>query len=96
MSFEDEIKQLREKQKAREENYTKFKGMLEGLRLTKLTETDKTFLTVIEAMADNFKATGDNLVDLYERQIRIIQTLDNLVKQVEQMKAFQDTLEKNR
>ena len=93
---EDEIRRLKEEKKVREEAYVKLKGMIEGLRLTKLTTAEEGFLKVFETMANGFKNIGDWLVYLYESQIRLTQRIENLEKEVEQIKTFQDTLEKNR
>jgi hypothetical protein len=100
---EDLLKELEEKRREREAAYTELRGIFKGIRLTRLNETEETFLRLIELMIDGFKNSTDTTDKLQEVSIHLFQLIEKLGKRitrleqkVEQIERFQNTLEENR
>jgi hypothetical protein len=96
ISNEELLKLLEKDNEIRKEEYIKFKGMIQGLRLTNLTESEKEFLAIFELFIDNLKFSGDNLNFLRQIDIYLMRRIDVLEKEVNQLKNSIDTLDKNR
>jgi hypothetical protein len=70
--------------------------MVQGARLTKLTQANKNLLLLFEYITDNIKSTQDNLDSILEILVGHNQRIINLEKEIEQLKKTMDTLNENR
>jgi hypothetical protein len=93
---EDTLKQLKKQREERQESYTQFKSMMQGIRLTKLSPVDESLLTIVEKMVEGFKNFGDGLDYISEGVIRLTQRVEALEKDVKQLRDTLDTLNENR
>jgi chromosome segregation ATPase len=87
---------LKKRKAEREKKYNKLKGMVQGARLTKLTQANKNLLLLFEYITDNIKSTQDNLDSILEILVGHNQRIINLEKEIEQLKKTMDTLNENR
>jgi hypothetical protein len=92
----DMLKRLEKDIEERKEKYAQFKGMIQGLRLTNLSPTDKDLLLIVESMGENFKSFGDNINYIIQFNILLIERVNILEKEVSQLRHSMDTLNENR
>jgi hypothetical protein len=93
---EDKLHALKKRREEREIDYSELKGMLEGIRLAKLSPIEESMLRILELVMKGFKNTVDYLDNLAEGQIRLTQRIENLEKEAKQLRTTLDTLEENR
>jgi len=93
---EDVLQTLNKEKEEREKKHAKVKGMLEGIRLTRLSETDKGMLQVLEFVMDGFKNTSDSFGLIMEGIYHLTQRVETLEKEVKQLRTTVDTFEENR
>jgi len=91
MSEEDLTKKLEEYKKGRDEAYLKVKGMFEGLRLTQLSDTQKSFLKLLEFIIDGFKNTRNDMINFLQMHLLLSKKVKGLEEKVKQL---EETLRK--
>lgn len=81
---EDEINRLEEERKKLEVANAEFKGLLQGLRLTKLNPDVEGFLQLLEWMFKGFRNTKEDMI-LSFQQLRMTKKLDDLEARIKQL-----------
>ncbi len=93
---DDALELLKKRKAEREKKYNKLKAMVQGARLTKLTQANENLLLLFEYITDNIKSTQDNLDSILEIVVGHNQRIINLEKEIKQLKETLDTLNENR
>ena len=94
--YKEFIDKLKERKEEREKTYNRLKGRIEGVRLTNLNQTEKSFMSILEYAMDSFKAHQDSIDTFREAIIYSFQRLETLEKKVRKLKESIDTLNENR
>ena len=89
MSEEEILRKLKKAKEEKEKAYTTIKGMIQGIRLGKLSPIEGGFLSVIEVMFDGFKNIWDDIFTGFELQLQSIQRISNLEAK---MKELEDNI----
>ena len=93
---EDVMQKLKKEKEEREKTHAKIKGMFEGVRLTNLSETDKSILRLLEFVIDGFKDAGDSFDLIAETFYHMTKKMETLDKEVKQLRKTLDTFEENK
>ena len=99
MSTEEEaIRELEEFQRETEKESIRFKGMIEGVKLGKLSSRDEDFVSLLEFSFRGFEVLLNMLVEVRKQQIRIDHTTSNLRTRMEKLETnilqLRETLDK--
>lgn len=89
---EEMFRLLEEAKKEKERAYIELKGMIKGIRLSKLNEVEDSFLKVIEMMFKGFKSVWDDIIPIYEQQLHMTKKIANLENEVKELKQTLDKL----
>jgi hypothetical protein len=92
----DVLEKFKEQKERREKDHAKIKGMFEGIRLTRLSETDANMLKLLEYVIDGFKNTGNSFDLIVEGIYYLTKRVEKLENEVKQLRTTLDTLEENR
>jgi hypothetical protein len=93
---DDVLEALRKENEERDKDYTRFKGVLEGIRLAGLSGTEKDMLKLVEWMMDGFRKTSDNISFLGEMLVRMDRRMDRLEKEVKELQETINTFQENK
>jgi wobble nucleotide-excising tRNase len=93
---EKALELLKKRKAEREKKYTKLKGMVQGARLTKLTQANENLLILFEYITDNIKSIQDNLDSILEIVVGHNQRIIDIEEEIRQLKETMDTLNENR
>ena len=93
---EDTLQNLKREREEREKAYTEIRGIIKGVRLARLSETDENFLKIFEFILEGFKTLADQINTLFEGEIHLARRIETLEKDVKQLKETIDTLMENR
>ena len=85
MSEKEILRKLKEGKEQKEKAYIKFQGMLKGIRLGKLSPSDKRFLNIVELMFKGFKNLWDDIISSFEAQMHTNQRVSNLEKKIQEL-----------
>jgi len=88
---EELIRALEEEKKKNEVMRAEFKGMLQGLRASKLNPTDDAFLQVIDWMINGFMNIRDDMISTRQEQLKMAHAIGSLEARVKQL---EETLKK--
>jgi len=87
MSEEELFRKVKKTKKERDEAFAELKGMFQGIRLGKLSSVDKSFVKIVEMMTKGFKNLGDDIIGVFERQIKMVQKVNNLEKKLKDLET---------
>jgi uncharacterized protein YoxC len=93
---EDVLQKLNKQKEEREKTHATIKGMFEGIRLTRQSETDKGILKVLEFVIDGFKNTSDSFDLVFEGIYYMGKRVETLEKEVKQLQKTVDTFQENK
>jgi polyhydroxyalkanoate synthesis regulator phasin len=93
---EDVLQKLNKQKEEREKTHATIKGMFEGIRLTRQSETDKGILKVLEFVMDGFKNTSDSFGLIMEGFYYVTQRVEKLEKEVKQLQRTVDTFQESK
>jgi len=97
---EDEIKnslrKLDESKAAREKEYIQAKALLQGIRLAKLNPQQEANAKLLEYFLDSFRKTEVEILSLTERHLISIARINELEKEVKELRKTLKFLEENK
>lgn len=93
---EDEINQIKKAREDMDKTRIEFEGMMKILKSIKLNETQEIMLKIIEKMMEGFIAIGYRLSHLTEDQFHLYRHIENLQKEVKELKETLDTFQENK
>ena len=82
MSEDEALRKLEEWKKGLDKQYAELKGIIKGVRLTGLDETDEKLLGLSEFIVDAYKILRDEITDGAKRQIRTNQKISSLEEKI--------------
>jgi len=93
---EDEINQIKKAREDMDKARIEFEGMMRVLKSIKLNETQAFMLKIIEKMMEGFVAIGYRLSNLTEDQFHLSRHIENLQKEVKELRETLDAFQENK
>jgi hypothetical protein len=90
------LRKLNEYKKEREKQYIEAKGILQGMRLTRLNPQQEGLVKLLEFLNDSFRATEEKIISLEEGQLMIIDRISKLEKETKQLRKTLDIFHENK
>jgi len=93
---EDEINQIKKAREDMDKARIEFEGMMKIIKTTKLNGTGESIVMILEKMMEGFIAIGYRLANLTENQFHLSRHIENLQKEVKELKETLDTFQENK
>jgi hypothetical protein len=94
--YEDEINQIKKAREDMDKARIEFEGMMKIIKATKLNGTGESIVMILEKMMEGFIAIGYRLSNLTEDQFHLSRHIENLQKEVKELKETLDTFQENK